>query len=68
MNICVEVKCPYCGISNKLLVDIDSVYIYPRVVTCDMEEGGCDKDFVIKPHLSISTKIFKIQEDEPDGK
>jgi hypothetical protein len=68
MNICVEVKCPYCGTINKVLIEAESLYIPPIVATCDMLKGGCDEDFVIKPQLSISTKIFKIQEDEPDGK
>ena len=68
MRIHTNVKCPYCGTVNKVLVEAESLYIPPIVATCDMLKGGCDKDFVIKPHLSISTKIFKIQEDEPDGK
>lgn len=68
MKIHTNVKCPYCGVSNKLLIDTDSFYIPPMVVNCDVLEDGCDRDFVIKPQLSIDTKIFKIQEDETDGK
>ena len=68
MKIKTNAKCPYCGTVNQILVEAESLYVSPMVVTCDLMEGGCDEDFVIKPQLSVSTKIFKIQEDKPDGK
>lgn len=68
MKINTNAKCPYCGTINKVLIEAESLYIPPIVATCDMLKGGCDEDFVIKPQLSVSLKIFKIQEDKPDGK
>ena len=68
MKIHTNAKCPYCGTINKVLIEAESLYIPPIVATCDMLKGGCAEDFVIKPHLSVDTKIFKIREEETDGK
>ncbi len=54
----VKVKCPYCGFVNKVSVEN---YWHPRVVTCDIDEGGCERDFVLKVKKEISTETFKIE-------
>ena len=59
----VEVYCPYCGRINTYYFEIDSHYLPKQIVYCDIEEGGCDKDFVIDPHLSIkvTADVYKIE-------
>ena len=59
----VEVYCPYCGCINTMYFIIESRYIPKKIVTCDIEQGGCDKDFVIDPHLSINltADVYKIE-------
>ena len=56
----IEVKCPYCGTLNKVSVASEH-YWHPRVVTCDIDEGGCERDFVLKVKKEISTETFKIE-------
>ena len=59
----VEVYCPYCGCINTLYFIIDSRFIPKQIVTCDIEQGGCDKDFVVEPHLQINlaADVYKIE-------
>lgn len=57
----VNVKCPYCGLENIVFLDVDSRFIPKQIVTCDVEIGGCDKDFVIDPRLKVTTDVYKIE-------
>ena len=59
----VEVYCPYCGCINKYYFVVDSHYIPKQIVYCDVEQGGCDRDFVIDPHLQINlyADVYKIE-------
>lgn len=59
MKRTITVKCPYCGARMNVAVTND--YRQKKVVTCDMENGGCDKDFVVSVTVSISTKSLKIE-------
>lgn len=58
----IEVRCPYCGFINTVFVEKD--YCHPKVVTCDIDEGGCERDFVLKVKKEISTETFKIEGEE----
>ena len=49
INLNVSVRCPYCGLENIVPVDIDGCFIPKKIVTCDIDMGGCDRDFVIDP-------------------
>ncbi|SHH57235.1 hypothetical protein [Sporanaerobacter acetigenes] len=62
----IKVKCPYCGKDVCMAVDFPRTgsYIAPIVVTCDADEGGCDKDFVVKAELEIKTQTRKIEGEE----
>lgn len=61
MNIYAE--CPYCGFENK--IKIEPEFYYPKqVVTCDIDEGGCEKDFVVDIEISIFTESLKIEGEE----
>lgn len=61
INLYTRVLCPYCGLENNVLLDIDSHYIQKRIVECDIEKGGCDKEFVIAPRLEITADVYKIE-------
>ena len=61
INLSLSVLCPYCGLENNVLLDIDSHYIPKQIVTCDIEKGGCDKDFVIDPRLKVTADVYKIE-------
>lgn len=42
----IRYDCPYCGLENSRMIHImldDKKFIE----TCDIEKGGCDKDFVV---------------------
>lgn len=54
------VKCPYCGFENKVYVGED-FYLPKKIITCDIDEGGCDKDFVIDVIKKIEIKTYKIE-------
>ena len=61
INLSLRVLCPYCGLENNVLLDIDGHYIPKQIVTCDIEKGGCDKDFVIDPRLKVTAGVYKIE-------
>jgi hypothetical protein len=56
----VEVRCPYCGTVNMVDIEFPG-YSQPRVITCDIEQGGCDKYFVVQPHVNVEVKTYKIE-------
>ena len=58
-----EAKCPYCEKLNSVLVE-DGRYFQRQITTCDLEEGGCDKDFVVDTVVSISVECKKIEGEE----
>ena len=58
INLSVNVRCPYCGLENEGILNIDSHYISKKIVTCDIEMGGCDKDFIINPRLEITADVY----------
>ena len=62
MNRTVTVLCPYCGMKNTVRIQED--FRQKSIATCDMVEGGCDKDFVVDAFVSIETKVLKIEGEE----
>ena len=62
INLSVNVKCPYCGISNNVILNIDKHYIPKQIVACEIGMGGCGKDFVIDPHFEIIASVYRIEE------
>lgn len=51
--------CPYCGYSNRMLVSLKHIR-RPLVVTCDMENGGCDRYFVVMHAFSVETTVIPL--------
>lgn len=61
MRIIEDVRCPYCGFINE--VTINQVWD-KQIVTCDVDEGGCDREFVIKAYVKADVETFKIEGEE----
>lgn len=56
-------KCPECGFTNKRYSMDFELTSTTEIVYCDSEEGGCDKQIVIKKKLKIETEVkaYKIE-------
>lgn len=65
MNRNVKVTCPYCG--QEVTVQVTEDFHQKTVVTCDVEDGGCDRDFVVDVWVSIDAKALKIEGEEQKG-
>lgn len=59
MNRYAHVACPYCGCDVRVHVEDD--LRQRTVVTCDKEDGGCDRDFVASVFVRIEVKALKIE-------
>lgn len=58
----VDLKCPYCGhVNDRVAIETDEVN-RAVVFTCDVEEGGCDREFIYRPSVVLSIEIMKISE------
>ena len=56
----IPINCPYCGRLNNYTQEVNP-YGGQRIVTCDMDAGGCDKRFVLEYEVSVNAKALKIQ-------
>jgi hypothetical protein len=57
------VKCPSCGIENKVAIYSDQLR-GKTLVCCDVEIGGCDEQFAYSVDFSIETETFKLVKTE----
>jgi hypothetical protein len=59
-----EITCPFCGLKQKFPYDLDTFKngqnYHPTY--CNLDEGGCDKMFIVYIILEPKTKIYKVQE------
>lgn len=58
----VDARCPECGVRHTL-----SLAEGKHLVTCELEEGGCDRDFLL--HIAFVPKVITgralwVEEDE----
>lgn len=51
-------KCPYCGKNNQAVHQDSHGYHDIQIVTCDSEEGGCDKQVVLRSHVEVSWETY----------
>lgn len=61
MDRIVNVTCPYCGRLTEVKIQND--FISKFITVCD----SCDRDFVVRALVSVSTTCFKIEGGEVDG-
>ena len=55
----VDVHCPYCDFKNRF--SVHGFYPLPRVVVCDIDDGGCDRRFVLESKVVVSAAALKIE-------
>lgn len=60
MELIKTIKCPYCGVENKIIINIENV-IDKQVQLCDCEEGGCDRYFVAFTKIKVECDVKKIE-------
>lgn len=51
MTQILKIKCPYCNFVIDTSITITDNR--SRLVFCDSEDGGCDREFVVKPTWTI---------------
>lgn len=61
-TIWVNFTCPYCGYSNSASVKLKRNR-KPLVVRCDMENGGCDRSFVVVHNFHVETEVIPLGKD-----
>lgn len=62
-EIRIMAVCPDCEYSNT--VNVDPGKISQKIlVTCDANEGGCDRDFVVEAKTKLDIKIFVLRDAE----
>lgn len=58
----VEIECPYCGFINKVHPDyLESGTAHYQFMVCDIEEGGCDRQFGFKLFVTVRAETLKIE-------
>lgn len=55
----IKVKCPYCGMENK--VEVNELYDDAKIVFCDILRGGCEKMFVADISVAINAQTRKVE-------
>ncbi|HMO85719.1 MAG TPA: hypothetical protein PKC18_12465 [Lacipirellulaceae bacterium] len=59
METHVQIEYPYCGHKNTAIVEFyDDTLTSRQIVFCDIEEGGCDRPFVVMAHLAVNTTVY----------
>lgn len=62
MEINQWVECPYCGTKIAVYNEVNSTfYTVRKVVTCDIDAGGCDRLFVVGYTLTVEVSTLKIE-------
>ena len=56
----VRVSCPYCGKLQSLLLPLEPGVCPKTIHRCDVEVGGCDKEFVVGIKWSSVTDSYKL--------
>lgn len=51
------VQCPYCGTRHEQSIDITKDL---EIINCWVEDGGCDKNFVIKTSVDVRVVSYPI--------
>lgn len=60
MKIARSIECPYCKVKVVYRMDLESLCEVEKILTCDTEEGGCDKKFIVKLKLSLDFEVGRI--------
>jgi len=59
-DLFAKCKCPYCGHITAVYLKKEETY-RPFLVLCEIEEGpGCDRYYIVKARVSVTTKSFPV--------
>lgn len=61
IEIFIQITCPYCGFSERREITFSSYVKSKQIITCNLEAGGCEKDFVVESQLTTIANIKKIE-------
>lgn len=71
MELRKRVNCPWCGLAQYTIVDLfpvtDVMRAEKKIVRCDLEEGGCEGEFVVTGRGMVELKTHKISGLGPGG-
>lgn len=56
----ISVKCPYCGVIQQCIIELELVKPI-ELLLCEINDGGCDKHFVVETHIEVTTKARRIE-------
>ena len=55
-----NVRCPYCGKDQRAHTEKQ---LDRQLVTCDLDEGGCDREFVVHLGAILQVRgVYRLQE------
>lgn len=61
MKTTAKITCPYCNTAQDYAIDLSNgIPARPDVVCCDIDVGGCEKNFVVYPRILVSAKVSPI--------
>lgn len=61
----ISVKCPYCEFENRYSINVSFSGLLDRqMITCDLENGGCDIPFVVTARAQVEARAWKIDWDD----
>ena len=61
MKRTIHSQCPYCLFVNRLDVDFDNMLHKRIIVTCDSDEGGCERDYILDIDIEMVQKTHTIE-------
>lgn len=61
MNMSMNLTCPYCGHTQLYRIDADGAMFGKDIITCGMDDGGCDNDFAVFWSLTLSARVRQIE-------
>lgn len=56
----IRTTCPYCQTEQNVCCDY-AENNKSKVITCDVEDGGCEQDFIFTVNLKVTHTIKKIE-------
>jgi len=63
-NQTLYVRCPYCGFNTPTAIDVLRVAMGEgwHIVNCDLDEGGCDKEFAMRVEVRYDARVYELKE------
>ena len=65
MKYVIYAKCPYCGVDNKMSLEVESTFPQYHLIQCDMEMDGCDNVFAVSLQFQPKLTVYSLMESSP---